>query len=137
MDPGQVIQLKVLRNNKTIDLKVPLGAQSDTELAASEIIQKIGLEVDNATPEMASRLNLPADTIGVIVTKVMPGSAAQQAGIKPGFLITGIAMHGNEPKMVKNTAEFDNALKNIKQRKHVILIVRHQNFQRYYTIKIS
>lgn len=137
MDPGQEIALKVIRNNKTIDLKLPLGTQTEAEVATAELIQKLGIEVDNASPEIAARLNLPSDASGVVITKIQPGSAAQLAGLKPGFLITGVAMHGNQPKAVKNTADFDAALKEVNKRKHVILIVRHQNFQRYYTIKIS
>jgi len=137
MDPGQIVSLKVLRNNSALDIKVPLGVQNESELSLDEMTQKLGIEVENATPEMASRLNLSADTIGVVITKIQPGSPAQMAGLKPGFLITGVAMQGNEPKAIKNTAEFDAALKEVTNRKHVVLIVRHQNFQRYYTIKIN
>ncbi len=137
MDPGQTVNLKILRNNSPLDLKIPLGVQSESEVCSAEMTQKIGIEVENATPEMASRLNIPANTIGVVITKIHPGSPAHLAGLKPGFLITGVAMQGNEPKTVKNTAEFDAALKEVNQRKHVILIVRHQNYQRYYTIKVN
>jgi len=136
MNPGQPIKLKVLRNNQTLDLKLALGAQSEAEVAASELSQKIGIEVDNVTQELASRLNMPTET-GVVITKILPGSPAQMAGLKPGFLITGVAMHGKEPKAVRNTSEFESALKDVQNRKHVILIVKHQNFQRYYTIKIG
>jgi len=137
MDPGQIVNLKILRNNSPLDLKIPLGVQSESEVCSAEMTQKIGIEVENATPEMASRLNIPSNTIGVIITKIHPGSPAHLAGLKQGFLITGVAMQGNEPKTVKNTAEFDAALKEVNQRKHVILIVRHQNYQRYYTIKVN
>ena len=137
MDPGQTVNLKILRNNSPLDLKIPLGVQSESEVCSAEMTQKIGIEVENATPEMASRLNIPSNTIGVVITKIHPGSPAHLAGLKPGFLITGVAMQGNEPKTVKNTAEFDAALKEVNQRKHVILIVRHQNYQRYYTIKVN
>lgn len=137
MQPGETVQLKILRNNKSINLKIPLEVQKEEGVNLAEMTQKLGIEVENATPEMATKFNIPSDASGVIVTKVQPGSAAQLAGIKPGFIITGVAMQGNEPKSVKNTAEFDLALKEVSKRKHVILIVRHQNYQRYYTIKIG
>lgn len=136
MNPGQTVSLKILRNNAPLDLKIALGVQSESDISLAEMTQKLGIEVENATPEMASRLNLPSDTLGVVITRIQPGSPAQMAGLKPGFLITGVAMQGNEPKIIKNTAEFDAALKEVNKRKHVILIVRHQNYQRYYTIKI-
>jgi serine protease Do len=137
MDPGQEILLKVLRNGKTLNLKLALGMQNDSEVLSAEMTQKMGIDVENLSPELAAKLNYSSDTTGVVITKLYPGSPAQAAGLKPGFLITGVALHGNEPKSVKNTAEFDAALKEIGQRKHVILIVRHQNYQRYYTIKIG
>ncbi len=137
MDPGQEIKLKVLRNNHSIDLKILLGVQSDAELISQELSQKIGIEVENLTPDLASKLKLPSDAPGIVITKILPGSPAQMANLKPGFLITAVAGQGNEPKIVKNTAEFNAALKDLGQRKHVILIVRHQNYQRYYTVKVG
>jgi len=137
MNPGETVSLKIFRNNNQLSLKIPLGVQTESEISLAEMTQKLGIEVENATSEMASRLNLPSDTIGVVITKIQPASPAQLAGLKPGFVITGVAMQGNEPKIIKNTAEFDAALKEVNKRKHVILIIRHQNFQRYYTIKIN
>lgn len=137
MNPDQMIKLKVLRNNNTINIEIPLGMQKDTEMALADLTQKIGMEIENISPELATRLSVPTDTSGVVIMKVLPNSPAHMAGLKPGFLITGVAMQGNHPKAVRNTAEFDEALKEAGQRNHVIFIVRHQNFQRYYTLKIK
>jgi len=43
----------------------------------------------------------------------------------------------NNQKPIKNTTEFEEALEELGDKKHIILIVRQQNFQRYYTIKIN
>lgn len=137
MDPNQTIKLKVLRNNQPMELQILLGIQNESDVAAAEITQKIGIEVENLTPDLAARLGVAANTPGVVITKVNPGSPAQMAGLKPGFLITGVAGRSNEPKTIANSAEFDAALQEIQNRKHVVLIVRHQNFQRYYSIKLN
>lgn len=137
MNPGAEITLKVLRNNKPVVLSIGLGSQSEVEVVTAETIQKMGLEVETLTPELAGKLNLPTDLEGVVITKVKPGSPAQAAGLRPAYLITGIAANWNEPKRVKNSAEFSQALKEMGGHKHVILIVRHQNFQRYYTMKLG
>ena len=57
--------------------------------------------------------------------------------LRPSFLITGVAVNLNNQKPVKNLTELNEALKELGDKKHVILIVRHQNYQRYYTMKIN
>lgn len=109
----------------------------DGEVMSAELIQKIGVDIENLNPETAARLGYNGQTDGVAISRVKPGSPAAIAGLRPGFLITGIAVNWNNQKPVRNTTEFEEALKEIGDKKHLILIVRHQNFQRYYTIKIN
>jgi serine protease Do len=137
MEPGKEITLQIFRNHKTIQLKVPLGSQSESEVVSTEMIQKIGLEVESLTKELAGKFNFTTDVEGVVISKVKPGSPAHQAGLKPSFIITGVAVNWAEPKKVKTAADFVQALKELSNKKHIILIVRHQNYQRYYTIKVG
>ena len=74
---------------------------------------------------------------GVVISKVKPGSPAAIEGLRPSFLITGIALSLNNQKKIRTVAEFEEALKDLGEIKHIILIVLHQNFQRYYTIKMN
>ena len=55
----------------------------------------------------------------------------------PACVITGVAVNWNNQKRIKNLSEFDDAMKELGDKKHIILIVRHQNFQKYYTIKVN
>ncbi|HSX38628.1 MAG TPA: DegQ family serine endoprotease [Chlamydiales bacterium] len=136
MNPGSDITLHILRNNKKIALNASLGSM-DGEVITTELIQKIGIEIENFTTEMASRLGVSGLADGVVVSRVKPGSPAAQAGLKPGFLITGVAINWNNQKSIKNTDEFEESIKELGNKKHLILIVRHHNFQRYYTVKIN
>ena len=137
MNPGTTIQLKILRNNKPQVIAVELGSQNDGEVITAEVTQKLGIELETLTPEMATKLGYASDVSGVVISKVKPGSAAAMAGLRPSFLITGVAIDWNNQKPVKNLGEFDAALQQLGDKKYVILIVRHQNFQRYYTIKLN
>jgi len=137
MTPSTDIKLKIMRNNKMMSLTVSLGTQSDDEVATAEIVQKIGIEIENLTPEMASKIGVSGDTQGVVITKVKAGSPAALAGLRPGCVITGVAVNWNNQKKIANLPEFDDAMKELGDKKHIILIVRHQNFQRYYTIKVN
>jgi serine protease Do len=121
MNPGDPIQLKILRKNKTQMITVELGAQNDGEVASAELIQKLGIEIETLTPEMGAKLGYSSDVSGVVI----------------GFLITGVAIDWNNQKPVKNIGEFNTALQELGDKKYIILIVRHQNFQRYYTIKLN
>jgi serine protease Do len=137
MDPGAPLKLKVLRNNKPLTLNLTLGSQEPTEVAASEITQKMGLEVENLSAELGARLGYASGIEGVAISKVKPNSSAALAGLRPGFLVTGVAVSWGNQKPVKNVADFEEAIKELGNSKHLILIVRHQNFQRYYTLKVQ
>ncbi len=137
MHPGQTVQLKILRNNKLQTINVELGHQSDGEEVSAELTQKLGIELENLTPDIASKLGYSSEVTGIVISKVKAGSPAAMAGLKPSFLITGIAIDWNNQKPVKNIADLNTALQDLGDKKYVILIVRHQNFQRYYTIKLN
>lgn len=137
MNPGSNVRLKVLRNHKVKRIEVCLGCQNDGEVISKEVMQKIGVELENLTPEIASKIGYANDITGVVISKVKQGSPAALAGLRPTFLITGIAVDWNNPKPIQNIGELNDAFEEIGERKYVILIVRHQNFQRYYTIKLQ
>lgn len=137
MPPGTPLKLAVLRQGKNLTLTVPLGTMSDSEVVCAEFTQKLGIEVENLTPELASKLGYGPDIQGVVISKVKQGSPAAMAGLRPYFLITGVAVNWNDQRPIHNTGEFNDALKNMGDRKHIILIVRQQNYQRYYTIRIN
>lgn len=137
MTPGSTVHLKILRNNKPQSLTVMLGSQSDGAVISAEMTQKLGIDLENLTPETAAKLGYSTDVTGVIISKVKPGSPAAMAGLRPNYVITGVAIDWNNQKPVKNINEFDTALQQLGDKKYIILIVRHQNFQRYYTIKVN
>lgn len=137
MAPGSNIKLKVLRNNKPVTLNIALGAKSEQEALTAEVIQKLGLEVSNVTSEIAGRLGLSNEATGVVISKVQPGSPTALAGLQPGALITGVVLSLEKTKPIRNTADFEEALKELGERKHIVLIIRQQNYQRYYTLKLG
>ncbi|HSX25469.1 MAG TPA: Do family serine endopeptidase [Chlamydiales bacterium] len=137
MNPNTPIKLKILRNSKPMTLSVTLGSQSEGEVIAGELPQKLGIELENLTPEWSSKLGFASEVAGVVISKVKPGAPAALAGLRPGYLITGVAVDWSNQKPVHNTAEFESALKELGDKKHIILIARYQNYQRYYTIKLN
>jgi len=110
--------------------------QSDEEESATENLQKLGLELENLTSSIANQLEIDSTVEGVVVSKVKPGSPAAISGIQPSFLITGVVFNLNQQTKVRNISEFEDAIKEISDRKHVILIVRYQNHHKYHLLKL-
>jgi len=71
---------------------------------SSSSVAKLGLEVETLKPEVAEQLELKAEQ-GVVITRVKPGSLADQAGIAQGMVITEV-----NRKPVKSAEEFQKIL---------------------------
>ncbi len=129
--PGKKVTLKVNRNGQIITVPVTLGTASENN-AEGGVSQKVGLEVENLTPELARQLNIGKTEEGVVITKVKPGTPAAMAGMHPGFLIVQI----NQSK-ITNVEDFNNAMNNLGKDKRIILLIRQGNHMKFYTIKLS
>jgi serine protease Do len=92
---GKKVKLVVVRDGKRKTLKAEVGALDEGKtLAASEEPAEggaaaFGLRVQDLTPEIAEQLGVKDDA-GVLVTRVEPGSPAQEAGLRRGDLIVEV-----------------------------------------------
>ena len=132
MSPGATVTLKVSRKGELLTMPVVLGTASDTMSASAGVVQKLGIEVDNLTPELAKQLGYVNLEEGVVITKVKPSSAAALAGMRPGYLIQGI-----NHKKVANVTEFNDAINEASKNKRILMLVRQGNVTRFYTIKLD
>ena len=64
-----------------------------------------GIGVADITPDIASQLDLPANTKGVVVAEVEDGSPAAEAGLMAGDIIKEV-----DRQPVRNVAEFRSQL---------------------------
>jgi serine protease Do len=136
MTPGAPIKLQILRNNHKMTITATLG-NVEGETLSAELMQKIGIEIEVLTVENATRLGLQPNTEGVLITKVQPGSSAANAGLKPGFVIVGVLNSLQDPMPIHSPKDFEEALKEFDGKKHIVLIIRSQNFQKYYPLKLE
>jgi serine protease Do len=139
--PGRRVEIAVLRDGRERELRVMLG---DLD-AAAPVMSRTGrpeepaerefggLSIDELTPEQSSRLGLPAGVDGVLVTRVAPGSAAADKGIRPGDVITGINQRTvddvRDARAVLEAARSENG--------RALLIVRRGESQRYVALRLS
>ena len=95
--PGATVPMKVLREGKPTSLNVTVGeldleAEAGTAEEEGEVQETtgFGIQLDDVTPDIARRLELPRATTGAIVTDVEPGSPAAEGGLRRFDVITQV-----------------------------------------------
>ncbi len=130
LPPGKEVTLQILRDGKIKEIRVTVvKAPNDSKIAPSS--KKLGLEVQNLTPELANQLGYVGEK-GVVVTKVEKGSAADDAMIKPGTLIMAI-----NRKKISNVDEFAKTLSQTPKDSPILLMVRQGELTRFVALQLS
>ncbi|MBI1952088.1 MAG: Do family serine endopeptidase, partial [Acidobacteria bacterium] len=129
-EPGSTVKLTVLRNGKETTLAARLADRGDhIGKEAAETPgrggrseepneRKLGISVDDLTPEVLGKLDLPDDTRGVLVTRVSRVSEAFEKGLGEGDVITEV---NRAP--VKTVSEYRRELAKVKEGGLVVLYV--------------
>jgi serine protease Do len=98
--PGESVPVKVLRDGASKNLTVAVKALPGKEKLASnepgdaEHTDTLnGVGVADLDARTRRQFDVPDNIKGALVTEVDPGSAAAEAGLKPGDVITGINRH--------------------------------------------
>ena len=129
--PGRPLNIVVLRDGKRETLTVRLDKRpSRDELRqqqrpAGDETARLGLTVQNLTPDLADQLGYKNRT-GVVITQVVPGSEAAQKGLEQGDLI--LEVNRNE---VQNTQQFRKAVSDASDEGRVLLLVTDGEITRY------
>jgi serine protease Do len=97
MQPGQEATLTINRNGEQRQLTVTLGSRDEGMTASGgegddgpsreEMMEELGLSVQNVTPDIARRLGMD-DTDGVVITDVdRANPMIRDSGLEPGMVI--------------------------------------------------
>jgi serine protease Do len=130
MNPGSTVKLKINRKGEILNISVKLGSASD-DATSEGVIEKMGMELDNLTPDLAKQLGYSSKEEGVVIIKVKPGSPAALVGLRPGFLIQGV-----NHRKVTSVSDFNDAISQT-ENKRVLFLVRQGNMTRFYSIKVE
>jgi serine protease Do len=122
LKPGTKVKMVVLRDGKRKTITAELGTRPPREeiLGAppTDVMEQLGFFVQELTDELAERLGYEGLS-GVLVSRVERGSEAATKGITRGTLI----MEVNQKK-VRNTEEFNKAIKKAAKKGGVLLRIR-------------
>ena len=135
--PGTKIKLYVLRDDKKIDVTVTIGELTDETFAKEDgldgftPIKKMGIKIQELTEELAGQLGYE-DEKGVLITNVAPESAAENAGLKTGMLITSV---NRQP--IESIADFKKAINDSKNPKKILLLVKTDKYSQYIVVNLE
>lgn len=135
--PGTKADIKIIRDNKYKTLSVKLSEFPEQQTVSSgrkstnKTDTAIGLIVDEITPQIQRSYKLK-DNNGVIVVKVLRGSAAQEAGIKAGDII----LEANRKK-IRNVKDIENEFSKLTKGTSVLLLINRANQTIYVGLKYS
>jgi len=135
---GKAVTLDVLRDGKSMKIKVRPGELPEDRLAINKIPKRdelesknIGVTVKVITRELAEEYGVKK-TPGVIVTEVERGSLAEARQIKPGDIITKV-----NRKSVTTPKEFREALEAVDLKKGVSIQLVGDGGKRFEFLKES
>jgi len=123
------VTVKVIRNGKQLALKTTVAERTPEALAAAKPAEKkLGLKVDDLTPEVASQLGY-VGLEGAIVAQLDAGSPADLAGLRQGDLILNLGR-----QVIRNAGDFKAAIAKTELSQPIRLRVRRGEVTRYVVI---
>ena len=123
-EPGTKLTLDVNRDGKPMNVPITLGDMAkdngETEASASTPTGKArwGVGLADMTPELRSQIQAPQNVEGAIVERVVPGSPADNAGLRRGDVIVQV-----DRKDVHSASEASNALRTVPDGKDALILV--------------
>ena len=141
---GSAVTMTVWRDQTERSLSVKLAAlPSDEKRTANAghdqaeqgaMVPDTGLTVTDLTPEVRQRYDIPQDVDGVLIVAVDAASLAAREGLRPGDVITSVALEA-----VKSTKDILKVVKDSRGggRSVVTFKVAGQNGERFVALRIA
>jgi len=116
---GTEVSVKVLREGEEVVLSVTIGERKEKQLFASpKLERKLGLTVQEVTPQIAESLGLEG-TGGVVVTSIEPGGPGHEARFRPRDVILEI-----DRQPIGDLKDFRSATAKIKKGKSILFLIQ-------------
>ena len=140
---GTEVPLTVLREGKSVDLKITLGRREQAEGEAQPAkvepdkpVEKdlLGMKLGMLTDELRGQMNLPEDSQGLIVADVDQTTEAYEKGLRAGDLITEAGQ-----QRVTSIEDFESRIAEAKDagRKSILLLIRREGDPRFVALSVE
>jgi len=147
---GDEIILTVLRDGKTVDVSVTLGArptEAGQSAETTEAAAYLGITGLTVEPAIAEAMGLDSDQTGVLIEEVASGSPADEAGLRGSFrpvevngqriLIGGDVIVAWEGKAITSTDDLQQALAQVQPGDRITLSILRGGRQRDVTVTLG
>jgi serine protease Do len=124
VSPNTTIHLGILRDGKQQNIEVKVGEyHANTEVADnagsdSHNGGKLGLAVNDLSPQLRQQFNVPERVNGAAIESVRPASPAEEAGLAPGDVILEVNRHP-----VASAEKFASEMHAVPAGKDILLLV--------------
>ncbi|MEX2015899.1 MAG: DegQ family serine endoprotease [Candidatus Hydrogenedentales bacterium] len=137
--PGEKVSLSVLRNGKERNIDVTLSEKSSQPIKQavaeqedeSQSINRLGISVQDLTPEVAGQLGFDNDIQGVVIAQVHPRGPAAEVGIRRGHVIEQV-----DQRPVTSVEEFTKQIERASDDGSVLLLVNDGENTRFVSLRI-
>lgn len=127
---GKTVSVTVFRDKKELTISVTILKLKEEEAVASTTHEGgLGLTVQQITPEMAESFGL-GRTHGVVVTAVVPGSSADEAGLQAGDIIREI-----NRKPVRDLSDYRKTTKSAARDKSILFLIQREDNTIFFALK--
>lgn len=134
---GKKVKIEVIRegDRKTLDIKVGELNEEETSSRTGGGGEnnniRLGLRVDEITPEMARQYNL-AEKSGVIILQVESGSPAEEAGLQAGDIIAEI-----DREKIAGINQFYRKINEYKAGDVILFLIKRGDSSIFLTLKVE
>ena len=130
---GKIVDVKVMRQGKAVDLKVKVEEMTEQRVASQmgEPNQRFGLTVDNIKPAWTKQFKITVHS-GVVITDVKQNSPGDDAGLQAGDVIREV-----NKKPVRDLNDYRKAMVQAGRNKAVLFLVNRGSQTFYVSIKVS
>ncbi|MDI6889522.1 MAG: DegQ family serine endoprotease [Thermodesulfovibrionales bacterium] len=129
--PGEEVELEIIRENRTEMKRVTIGelpAEMQRPLKGKYNNLLRGITVQNLTPEIYERLNLPERLKGVVISDIDEDSPAAMV------LMRGDVIQEINRQKITSVADYENVVSKIKQEEDILLLVFRGGSSFYITL---
>jgi serine protease Do len=129
--PDTKIDLKIIRSGKELPVSLVLGEYREKKIIKKTEYDNMlkGVTIQELTPSLREKLDLPEDLSGVVVTDVSSNSPAA-GGLQPNDVIQEV-----DRQPVQSAREFDEIVKKIGKKDTVLLLISRGGGSAYLTIE--
>jgi serine protease Do len=130
---GTTVDARIVRNGKEMVVRIKVSEMNEQKMASSRQPSEsnIGIRVEDLSPRLRAELGI-REKAGAVITAVVPGSPAQDAGLQSGDVIKEV---NHQP--VNNAHDFYAALNKLENGKSLLLLIKRGEQTFYVSIKLT